>query len=719
ENLAGQIGLTLPLLSRDEEQTLRESEFSIRLARSGQFSDIHIEQSSGKKIAITYRSGHQDFVGDAGGSEILFDRSYLEHPERTDAVLAEGAPGSVWFKLTLDVASQAPKEWLGGKGKPALPLEASHFKTALDKKSKHEAKLQAGLRVLSVDMGLRTFASCSVFQLVQGKPAKGLFFPAADGKAETDPEKLWAKHLRSFKLALPGEEATEQERTARAEAMKEIRALKQMIWRLKEILRLGEANDDEKRDRILGKLLDTDGQSADTFTVLTNRLEPLQDSKFRSDSELWQRHCQTVYDGVEALVSEQFSAWRKRTRPRPQSWDEWRDRRAYHGGKSMWMLEYLDGVRKLILSWNLRGRSYGEVNRQDKKAYGTVASRLLKHINKLKGDRTKTGADLLVQAARGYVPDKNGPGWIQSHEPCRLILFEDLARYRFRVDRPRRENSQLMKWNHREIVAECTMQAELYAIHVDTTAAGYSSRYLASNGAPGVRCRHLHDGDFDDQGIPKRHVVNELGWLARNGAPTKPDDAAKVLSGLIKPGMLVPWTGGELFATLNPEGTAHLIHADINAAQNLQRRFWGRCGEAFRISCKKTQRDERDCYELETLPGARLLGALQQLENGTPPFYLSDADNPGHFRMEKAGGKRIKAVAKDDGDDDLEELLDLPEEKGGRETFFRDPAGIFFNAATWAPSKAYWGAVKGRVGRALLDAANDASEGDSDEYIPF
>ena len=88
------------------------------------------------------------------------------------------------------------------------------------------------------------------------------------------------------------------------------------------------------------------------------------------------------------------------------------------------MLEYLEDVRRLVMSWNLRGRTYGEINRQDKKTRGSVASRLLNHINKLKEDRVKAGADLIIQAARGYVPRKNSVGWVKRFEPCRVILFE-------------------------------------------------------------------------------------------------------------------------------------------------------------------------------------------------------------------------------------------------------------------------------------------------------
>jgi len=671
-----------------ETGSLQEKDFSISLAGNAQLSNLSIEPAEKGKKRFKFRSGYQDFEGIAGGAELLFDRSYIENGRRTAESLSE-RPGPVWLKLTLDVQSKAPGEWLDGNGRVATPPEAHHFRTALSNKSKHIDKLKPGLRVLSVDLGQRTFASCSVFELVEGKPEKGLFFPAADGRPEDGPSKLWAKHLRSFKLALPGETTTQKEKLARRAVRDELHSLKRDMGHLKDLLRLGEAENDVKRDESIETLLESLDKGNGDSVLNRETLHGLGDVKFKSTPELWRRHCLQFYDKAEKIVSERFSQWRKRTRPKSSSWQDWRERRNYHGGKSIWMLEYLDDVRKLILSWNLRGRTYGAVNRQNKKQFGTVASGLLRHINQLKEDRVKAGADLIIQAARGYVPVEGGRGWIEKHESCRVILFEDLARYRFRVDRPRRENSRLMKWNHREIIREAKMQAEIYGVKVETTAAGFSSRYLASNGAPGVRCRCLKTDDFE-RGLPKPYVVNELDWML------------EPLKEKIQPGMWVPWSGGELFASIKSGGAVHLIHADINAAQNLQRRFWSRCGEAFRISCRQAG----DSYELAKLPGHRLLGALQQLENGDKLFRLERGSDGGYplYEMMKMEGKKLKPDTRDEsGEDEYEEATaDLEEDSiSVRETFFRDPSGNFFDPRYWIPSKSYWTKVRQEIWKRL------------------
>jgi hypothetical protein len=52
--------------------------------------------------------------------------------------------------------------------------------------------------VLAVDLGLRTFAACSVYELCTDRPEHKAAFPV---------EELgwWAVHERSFQLALPNE----------------------------------------------------------------------------------------------------------------------------------------------------------------------------------------------------------------------------------------------------------------------------------------------------------------------------------------------------------------------------------------------------------------------------------------------------------------------------------------------------------------------------------
>jgi len=146
---------------------------------------------------------------------------------------------------------------------------------------------------------------------------------------------------------------------------------------------------------------------------------------------------------------------------------------------------------------------------------------------------------------------------------------------------------------------------------------------------------------------------------------------------------------------------------DINAAQILQRRFWGRCSEAYRLACKGVSIDGIDGYTMENTPGARLLGALQQMAKGAGSFFLKDESGNQRYVMVQSGSKKTRIRAEDDApssDDEFEDALsELGHESGGGwETFFRDPSGIFFNNQHWIPSRQYWSTVKSRVWAAMI-----------------
>jgi hypothetical protein len=110
---------------------------------------------------------------------------------------------------------------------------------------------------------------------------------------------------------------------------------------------------------------------------------------------------------------------------------------------------------------------------------------------------------------------------------------------------------------------------------------------------------------------------------------------------------------------------------------------------------------------MENTPGVRLLGALQQMVKGAGSFFLKDESGNQRYVMVQSGSKKTRIRAEDDdpsSDDEFDDALsDLGDESGGgRETFFRDPSGIFFNDQHWIPSKQYWSMVKTRVWAAMI-----------------
>ena len=686
----GRVTVKLPLLTR-ADGGLVEASFDVPLAPSGQLASPGWNGQTGKARRLLFRSAHQDFSAAPGGSEILLDRRHLEN--REPAQLAAGDVGRVWFKLVLDVDSQAPGDWLDGRGRPATPALVHHFNTGRARKSRHTHALEPGLRVLSVDLGVRTFAACSVFELVAGQPESGLAFLADE---ELD---LWARHERAFLLSLPGEAADAKVRAARNRAYDEMGTIRRDVQRLRGLLRLSAKETPDDRRAALDDLrhsLEEEWSAGRPSAFSLAILEPLG-AALEAPPAKWEAEVTKRFREAEAVLGERVHRWRQHTRPRADAPEDRRNRRAYLGGKSVWVVEYLTGVRRLLQGWSLHGRQARQINRADREKQGVFAARLLDHVNSLKKDRVKAGSDLIVQAARGFVPHLT-EHWIKRFEPCRLILLEDLVRYRFRTDRPRRENSQLMRWNHRQILAEVEMQAGLYGIVVGTTGAGFSSRYHARTAAPGCRVRRLSAEDLESPWIGKR-----LEWLS---------EELGIAAEAFSPGVSVPWEGGEELATLSPHAGAVTVHADLNAAQNLQRRLWTRHGDAYRISALEVRQNGATLWYPDR-DGVRLRGALAALVGGDGYARLVTAADGEGFCLEgitssqwrRGTGARAES-GDEEGLDEVEaELVDAAgddvERGAGRQVFFRDPSGLVLRPDRWYEGKEFWGRVRRRVAAAL------------------
>ena len=257
-----------------------------------------------------------------------------------------------------------------------------------------------------------------------------------------------------------------------------------------------------------------------------------------------------------------------------------------------------------------------------------------------------------------------------------------------RPDRPRRENSQLMKWAHRGVPLEVEMQGELYGLHIVDTAAAFSSRYHARLNTPGVRSRILTKADFEDDFL--------RDMLSKDGIDL--DD--------YQPGELVPWQGGEMFSCLDGDGALIRTHADINAAQNLQRRFWTRFAEPFRLPSILVREDGNEYWVPKNL-GKRLLGGM-----GETGVLVATGHDSGSCRWEPVTPQRYKKLGGSSGgeetassDPDMEELEAMAqaaiERSGDYETFFRDPSGNVLPNELWYPSKTFWSIVKAKTLKAL------------------
>lgn len=675
----GSLFLELPLLCQTNNG-LRERSFSIRLASSGQINDPEIaEKTDDTKLTFFYAD--EQYAASLGGSDILFDRPSLENKKLQD--IAEGKIGSVWLKLVLDVEPKAPAGWLDTNGKPKAIPAIHHFKSGL-LNTKHKQNIEAGLRVLTIDLGIRTFASCSVFELVKSKPEKSLCWLA-------DKEKdLWAKHERSFVLKMPGDDISAKAQDERYTAYEELAKLKQGKNFIRNLLRLSIIEDIEKRTKEFE--LFCNGKEKFTNKELAYKIS--DDEKaglnqyLQKPLQVWQAQIKIIFDKYEKIVSKDISEWRTRTRPKTKD-------REYEMGKSYWGIEYLEKVRDFLRGWSTHAKEYGKITRWDRDKQGTFANNLLNHINNKKEDRIKTGADLVIQSARGLIYNDKTGKWEKKFELCRLILFEDLARYRFQTDRPRRENAQLMRWSHRSILNEVQQQAAIYGIHIETTGAGFSSKFYAKTGTPGIRAKKLTSRDIE--------YINESETIKKR---LKEDGLG---DSFIKEGNIVPWEGGEFFVSFSEKGKLEIIHADINAAQNLQRRFWTRFADVFRIPVKKFIDKDGKEFWLPQSFGERLKGGLSVIVGDSGFVQFVKAYDGDGFVPEKIKGKKAKIISEDAGLDEFtEKLMELGidiegEESKDKAVFFRDASGTILRRDRFYPSKEFWGKVHAVINRALRE----------------
>lgn len=725
--------------------TIIENQLECLLADSKQFSTVEVltykdvpdsiysqykSQKNDKKAQWVKwsdpGSGHK-FYGKTGGAKLQFDRPTLEKNSKKPACLTAGSFGSAFINITMDLIpivqdfSQVDKAFKKYKPKEEnSPRMVSNFnEDQLSTFVQTQADfgingLESGLRVMTVDLGLRSFAACSIFELSNEKPnKKGLIFPVADTSSP-----VWAIHQRSFLLRLSGEETDKNIDEKRKQVSSERLELRSAIRRQSNLLSLTGKGNDERQESLNHLLQEIQWKreaglkQTDDITGFMDNLKQLE-SIVLSNDEDWYKTVIELHRKWEQNIGVAFSEWRAKYRRRTKE-------NQNLGGLSFWWINELTETRRLINSWSAHARTPGEIvraretfgQRKDEQAREVdLDKRLLNHLNNMKEDRLKKGADLLVMSALGYVYDEENKKWIAKYPPCRLVLFEDLSRYRFRTDRPKNENSMLMKWGHRAIPKEVAMQGDLFGIRVGTVGAGFTSRFHAATGSPGVRVRVVKEDDLNqswfinsclsDWARRKKISQNLYKELMESSEQAK----SEFISRKIKPGSHIAWAGGELFATLSKAKKPIIVHADINAAQNLQRRFWTRYADPERLPCIKmeVQGHDDDVFYIPEKIGKRLEYAM-----GYGRLVPTDYENSYKWekltqkQWQKQCGHHQDNIEDDEKDnDDMGEIEEIGNLTGERLTFFRDPSGVFFNKDHWIPSDKFWGTVHSTISQAL------------------
>ncbi len=263
----------------------------------------------------------------------------------------------------------------------------------------------------------------------------------------------------------------------------------------------------------------------------------------------------------------------------------------HRGGLSVARLTQLETLRQLLQSMGkvlsfVPGESVTFGRRLKDEKVIDPCPEILEKIENMREQRVNLIAHDIVAQALGVRlkssrPHKNSGGLdvihgeyerIPGREPVDFVVMENLSRYLTSLDRAPLENSGLMRWAHRQIVAKVTqLVEEIFGIPVVFTHAHYTSRFDSMTSEPGFR--------------PVMLKPEYLKWLQRNGKGNeckaaavyqaiwdevvnarKTDKVTLVLPHLTKGGELA--NGGELFLS-QKGGKFTLRNADMNAATNI------------------------------------------------------------------------------------------------------------------------------------------------------
>ena len=639
----GDLYVRIPLLLKNDECVYIEKDVELKLAHSRQFQAPYDEDgnkldsvqligkdgvrfTNNKKMLENGIIKEESFDGTMGGMDL--------RPEFN----GNGVLSDAYLSFTITVDDKCRKE-----DRKFSQIVYSNFSSAYDGKHKKELEGQ-NIRALSVDLGLKQLGAVVVGNY------------KIDGSNDDISDVMID---RMFLLRLDGETCSAKITEKRSEALREIRNLRGEINYLSFLRQIYHQDRDEKRIKLIKRRL-----------LYTSRQDRCTALNYYMTGNNWSDVKASIASEYKSVMDEMNV---KMKQFRSESITS-KQKREYEPGKSYWAISYLEELRKLLMSWSSLSYNISEENRKMSLRYGVTATRLLEHINNLKDDRIKSGADALIQAALGYVYDNQNLCWIKKYESCHVIIFEDLSRYNFKLDRPKAENSKLMKWSHRALVEEVTRQADIYGISVyDSTDAAYTSKFHYFTGAPGIRCDRLGKDAFSSDGILKEYVYDKL------------PERLKRISNQLKIGDLVPSEIGSVFVTLNEDHHITMLNADMNAACNLQERFWHRHTHLMRVSTENVG----GCLRIKGTDaesgGKRVRGKFIN-EFGTANVILKKADTEGHFNIvKKERGSEHPYV--------------------GRElvyNLFRDQSGLFFDKNEWIGTKEFWNTVQDRLTDELI-----------------
>lgn len=193
--------------------------------------------------------------------------------------------------------------------------------------------------------------------------------------------------------------------------------------------------------------------------------------------------------------------------------------------------------------------------RVNKIAHDIVAQALGVRLVQSSGAKNPDGRDI-VHGVYEKIPGR---------EPVDFVVLENLSRYLTSVDLAPDENSTLMRWCHRQLVAKVKqLLEEVFGIPVLCTHAAYTSKFDALSSAPGFRARELKESDLEylvEKSKGDSKIIDIYRKIFANILPHEWPKGCKLIAPDDR-------NGGEFFVSFK-DGKVRVTNADINASANI------------------------------------------------------------------------------------------------------------------------------------------------------
>lgn len=259
----------------------------------------------------------------------------------------------------------------------------------------------------------------------------------------------------------------------------------------------------------------------------------------------------------------------------------------FMGGLSVRRLSQIEELRQCLQSMNriLSNQPGNEEKLRSEDLDEKVSNpcpEILKKIENLREERVHQIAHEIVAQALGVklVETKNNAKTdergrdvyhgsyekIPSRSPVDFVVLENLSRYKTSIDHSREENTTLMRWAHRQIVAKVKqLLSEVFGVPVLETYAAYTSKMDYTDSSPGFRAEHMSLASC-------RYMTEKASNYNEKMTARAYEEAMKLIQERNlddKLRLYRPREGGVYFIAQHGDGHVSVRNADMNASANI------------------------------------------------------------------------------------------------------------------------------------------------------